>query len=164
MCALLSLSISILVHSRVNFGISLNVDQLLRDLQLAYLIISNRSTLVHLITTQGRKCEYAHSDSILHVCTQYSQCVRGVCTRNIYLNVLHSNCIQSNPGSFTYCIIIFQKSFTFQTSVNQIYWYQHTNIRFCNFKGVLSFGHSVPKQQQLHKQVCLLSKWKLIIK
>ena len=44
------------------------------------------------------------------------------------------------------------------------YWSQNVNIRFGNFKGVVSFGNSISKQQQFHKQVNLLSKSESMIK
>ena len=56
------------------------------------------------------------------------------------------------------------KEFSLRQALIKVYWYQNVNIRFGNFKGVVSFGNSVSRQQQLHKQVNLLSESRLMIK
>ena len=56
------------------------------------------------------------------------------------------------------------EEFSLRQALINVYLCQNVNIRFGNFKGVLSFGDSVFKQQQLQKQVNLLSESKLMIK
>ena len=56
------------------------------------------------------------------------------------------------------------KEFSLRQALIKVYWYQNVNIRFGNFKGVVSFGDSNSKLQQLHKQVNFLSESKLMIK
>ena len=56
------------------------------------------------------------------------------------------------------------KEFSLRQCLLKVYMSQNINIRFGNFKSVVSFGDSISKQQQLHKQVNLLSESKLMIK
>ena len=55
------------------------------------------------------------------------------------------------------------KEFSLRQGLLKVYCSRNVNIRFDNFKGVVSFGNSVSKQQQLHKQVDLLSESRLMI-
>ena len=56
------------------------------------------------------------------------------------------------------------KEFSLRQFLLKVYMSQNINIRFGNFKSVVSFGDSISKLQQLHKQMNLLSKSRLMIK
>ena len=56
------------------------------------------------------------------------------------------------------------KEFSLRQCLLKVYMSQNVNIKFGNLNGVVSFGDSISKQQQLHKQVNLLSESRLMIK